>query len=96
MGVHYALTIFAWYNNWVKNKDKVVAKYGEKNWRNWSIFLAWSYLIANQGSSTVWMINMTKQMPFDAMTRKSSTKNAIEEFGINRAEMFIDKKRQAP
>lgn len=93
MGVHYALTIYAWYNNWLKNKAEVVAKYGEKNWRNWSIFLAWSYIIANQGSSTVWMINMSKQFPYDAMTRAASSKNAIEEFGINRAQLWIDRKR---
>lgn len=30
IGVHYSATIWRWYQNWVSNKDKVVAKYGER------------------------------------------------------------------
>lgn len=92
-GVHYGLTIYAWYKNWVHNKDKVVAKYGEKSWRNWSIFLSWSYLIAMQGSSTVYMICMTKNLPFDVRSRVPITKNAKEDFGISRAQYWVDKVR---
>lgn len=101
-GIHYALTILTWYNNWVKNKDKVVKKYGEWAWRNWSIFLSWSYLIAMQGSSTVWMIGLTKQMPFDerSVATPSQADQGFDEanktsahFGIHRAKMFIDGER---
>jgi cyclopropane fatty-acyl-phospholipid synthase-like methyltransferase len=59
-GVHYSLTIKAWYNNWVSNREAIVAKYGERWYRMWMIFLGWSTLIAAQGSSTVFMITMTK------------------------------------
>jgi len=54
-GVHYSLTIKAWYDNWMKNKDKVIKKYGQYWFRMWAIFLAWSAIIAAQGSSTVFM-----------------------------------------
>jgi cyclopropane fatty-acyl-phospholipid synthase-like methyltransferase len=98
-GVHYGLTIRAWYHNWVWNKDVVVAKYGEKAWRNWSIFLSWSYLIAMQGSSTVYMIAMTKNFPCDARSRaplskpksgQTSLEVATSDFGIDRAKLWID------
>lgn len=54
-GVHYSLTIKAWYDNWMKNEDKVVKKYGQYWFRMWAIFLSWSAIIAAQGSSTVFM-----------------------------------------
>ena len=91
-GTHYGLTILTWYHNWVKNKDKVVAKYGEKSWRNWSIFLAWSHMIAMQGSSTVYMISMTKNFPYDKRSRYPSLLKK-EESPIDRAKLFIDKDR---
>jgi len=59
-GVHYSLTIKNWYDNWMKNEDKVVAKYGQYWFRMWAIFLAWSAIIAAQGSSTVFMITCHK------------------------------------
>ena len=59
-GVHYGLTINCWYNNWVKNRKKVVAKYGEWWYRLWIIFLGWSTIVASQGSSTVFMITCHK------------------------------------
>jgi len=95
-GVHYGLTIYAWYKNWVMNKAKVVKAYGEKSWRNWSIFLAWSYMIAMQGSSTVYMISMTKNFPNDARSRAPLTNDPIKEMGINRAKYWVDKKRESP
>ena len=30
LGVHYSATIYRWYQNWVSNKDNVIAKYGER------------------------------------------------------------------
>jgi len=68
-GVHYSLTILAWYHNWVANKQAVVEKYGMWWWRNWAIFLTWSHLIAAQGSSTVYMITMTKNLVNDKSSR---------------------------
>jgi len=74
-GVHYSLTIKAWYNNWVSNKDKILQMDpkvggGEKWYRMWLVFLGWSAIIAAQGSSTVFMITLTKNHKNDAMSVK--------------------------
>jgi cyclopropane fatty-acyl-phospholipid synthase-like methyltransferase len=59
-GVHYSLTINHWYNNWISNEKDVVAKYGQWWYRCWVIFLAWSTIIASQGSSTVFFVTLHK------------------------------------
>jgi cyclopropane fatty-acyl-phospholipid synthase-like methyltransferase len=64
-GVHYALTIEKWYRNWQDNREAIVAAYGERWFRLWSMFLAWSALIAAQGSSTVFMITLAKNIARD-------------------------------
>ncbi len=64
-GVHYSLTIKAWYDNWMANKEQILAKYGERWFRMWSIFLAWSAIIAAQGSSTVFFLTLTKNTKND-------------------------------
>ena len=46
LGVHYSATIDRWYKNWLANKDKVVAKYGEKLFRIWTYFLASSVIVS--------------------------------------------------
>lgn len=45
LGVHYSATIDRWYKNWVSNKDKVVEAYGERWYRIWVFFLAYSIII---------------------------------------------------
>jgi len=57
-GVHYALTINHWYNNWLSNEKEMTEKYGTWWYRCTVIFLAWSIIIASQGSSTVFGIVM--------------------------------------
>ena len=42
LGVHYSATIYRWYKNWVANKEKVIGKYGERWYRIWVFFLAYS------------------------------------------------------
>ena len=32
-GVHYSTTLWKWYRNWLANREKVVAKYGERWFR---------------------------------------------------------------
>jgi cyclopropane fatty-acyl-phospholipid synthase-like methyltransferase len=64
-GVHYSLTIRRWYDNWQRNRAAVVEKYGERWFRLWSMFLGWSALIGAQGSSTVFMITLTKNTKND-------------------------------
>lgn len=67
-GVHYGVTIRKWYENWNRNKDAIIAKYGQRWFRMWSMFLGWSVIIAGQGSSTVFMITLTKNTKNDKST----------------------------
>ena len=87
-GVHYSITIKRWYDNWVKNKEKVIDKYGQWWWRNWAIFLAWSHLIAAQGSSTVYMMSLTKNLANDKTSRKDST--GSKKPVLDRTKMWVD------
>lgn len=48
---HYARTLRAWRVNWLHNKEAVVATHGERWFRIWNFFLAWSILIAEQGNA---------------------------------------------
>ncbi|MEN9579721.1 MAG: hypothetical protein RJA70_2730 [Pseudomonadota bacterium] len=67
-GVHYGVTIKKWYDNWKSNEAAIVKKYGERWFRMWMMFLGWSVLIGGQGSSTVFMITMTKNIKNDKWT----------------------------
>jgi cyclopropane fatty-acyl-phospholipid synthase-like methyltransferase len=64
-GPHYAVTIGKWYENWQRSRDAVVARYGERWFRKWTLFLAWSRLIGAQGSSALFMITLTKNIKND-------------------------------
>jgi len=60
VGVHYSATIYRWYKNWISNKDAMMAKYGQRWYRIWEMFLAWSTIISRQGSATCFMITAHK------------------------------------
>lgn len=62
IGIHYSATIWRWYRNWMANRDKIEAKYGLKWFRIWEFFLAWSIIIARQGSSTCFQITLVKNI----------------------------------
>jgi cyclopropane fatty-acyl-phospholipid synthase-like methyltransferase len=87
-GVHYAHTIEMWYHNIVKNKEEVLKKYGVFAYRLHELFLAWSTMIARQGSSTVWIIISTHAAPVDKYSMPARG-GAI----LDRSKQFIDKKR---
>jgi cyclopropane fatty-acyl-phospholipid synthase-like methyltransferase len=87
-GVHYGITIYKWYENWKKNEEAIVAKYGQRWYRLWLMFLGWSTIIGAQGSSTVFMITLAKNLKND----KSSV--SAEEAGnvaYSRAQRWIGK-----
>lgn len=69
VGIHYSLTIRRWYDNWLENKEKVLNKYGQRWYRIWEIFLAWSVIIARQGSSTCFQIVANKNLDHFDRTR---------------------------
>ncbi|KAJ2684621.1 hypothetical protein IWW39_004799 [Coemansia spiralis] len=56
IGIHYSVTLGRWYENWMGNKDQIIKTYGKRWFRIWEIFLAWSVIIARQGSSTCYQI----------------------------------------
>ena len=62
VGVHYSATLWKWYRNWLANKDKVQAKYGERWYRIWVLFLAWSVIVSRQGGATCWQIVCRKNI----------------------------------
>lgn len=62
ISIHYALTIKAWHDNWLENEDDIKAKYGERWFRMYHFFLAWSVLIAEQGSAACFQVIMNKNL----------------------------------
>ena len=89
-GVHYARTLEMWHDNWVSNKEKILgSKYGVWWYRLWDVFLAWSTMIARQGSSSVFMMTCHKNLNCDAhsMTVKDGAMPKL-----NRTKMFIGDK----
>ena len=60
MGSHYSRTLAHWLENWRANKDYIVGRYGPVPYRRWEVFLAWSVRAARQGSSTLFMLTLTK------------------------------------
>merc|ERR1712194_192087 len=60
LGYHYSQTLHHWQQMWEKKKDSVVKVYGERAWRRWRVFLAWSVRVARRGGSTVQFITATK------------------------------------
>jgi cyclopropane fatty-acyl-phospholipid synthase-like methyltransferase len=87
-GVHYGETIRKWYENWKRNERAVVAKYGQRWYRLWLMFLGWSVLIAGQGSSTVFMVTMTKNIKNDKSTVDAA---GAKDVAFSRARRWIGK-----
>jgi len=59
---HYGWTIRYWHDNWMKNRDAVVAAYGERWYRIWHLFLAWSTKIADQGNASCYQVVFNKNL----------------------------------
>ncbi|KAI0999977.1 Sphingolipid C9-methyltransferase 2 [Podosphaera aphanis] len=62
IGVHYSATLWRWYRNWIANEEKVLAKYGDRWYRIWKYFLAYSTIISRQGSATCYQITVVKNL----------------------------------
>jgi cyclopropane fatty-acyl-phospholipid synthase-like methyltransferase len=63
VNIHYAMTIHRWYRNWERNREKVIAAYGERWYRLWHIFLAWSVFTGEQGRGDCMQIVAHKSRP---------------------------------
>jgi cyclopropane fatty-acyl-phospholipid synthase-like methyltransferase len=62
VSIHYGWTIKRWHDNWLSNRDAVVAAYGERWFRIWHFFLAWSTVIAEQGNAACFQVVLNKNM----------------------------------
>jgi cyclopropane fatty-acyl-phospholipid synthase-like methyltransferase len=80
VGIHYSHTINRWYENWIRSREKIRASYGERWFRLWYTFLAWSVLIAEQGRSTCFQIVANKNLPSFNRHRWIGEKVALAEF----------------
>jgi cyclopropane fatty-acyl-phospholipid synthase-like methyltransferase len=60
MGSHYSRTLDHWLDNWEAKEAYLVDKYGALAYRRWKVFLAWSVRASRQGSSTLFMLTITK------------------------------------
>lgn len=76
IGVHYAATIKRWYDNWVTNKKFIIGEYGERWYRVWEWFLAWSAIIPEQGSASCWQLLFNKNT--NAFDRKRFMTNTAK------------------
>jgi cyclopropane fatty-acyl-phospholipid synthase-like methyltransferase len=63
VNAHYAMTIHRWYQNWERNREKVIAAYGERWYRLWHLFLAWSVFTGEQGRGDCMQIVAHKSRP---------------------------------
>jgi cyclopropane fatty-acyl-phospholipid synthase-like methyltransferase len=57
---HYGWTIKRWHDNWLSNKDAVQKAYGDRWFRIWHLFLAWSTIIAAQGNAACFQVVLNK------------------------------------
>lgn len=80
VGIHYSYTIDRWYQNWIRNREKIVSAYGERWFRLWYVFLGWSVLIAEQGRSTCFQVVANKNLPSFNRHRWIGEKVALAEF----------------
>jgi cyclopropane fatty-acyl-phospholipid synthase-like methyltransferase len=62
VGVHYSQTIYYWYLNWKSNEKYIKLNYGERWYRIWYFFLAWSVLISKVGRSSCYQIICHKNL----------------------------------
>jgi len=80
IGIHYSCTIDGWYQNWIRNRETILAAYGERWFRLWYVFLGWSVLIAEQGRSTCFQIVANKNLPAFNRHRWIGEKVPLAEF----------------
>jgi cyclopropane fatty-acyl-phospholipid synthase-like methyltransferase len=76
VSIHYAWTIQRWHEHWLSNQAKVVAKYGERWFRIWHLFLAWSSSIAEQGNAACFQLVLNKNL--DGYDRTRWVRNAAQ------------------
>ena len=69
ISTHYGITIKKWHDNWLSNKEAVIKAYGERWFRIWHFFLAWSTIIAEQGNAACFQVVLHKNLDSYDRTR---------------------------
>ncbi len=59
---HYSTTLTAWRKNWLANRGAILAAYGERWFRIWNFFLAWSALVSEQGNASCYQAVLNKNV----------------------------------
>jgi sphingolipid C9-methyltransferase len=77
ISTHYGITIQRWYDNWESNRAAVVAGYGERWYRIWRFFLAWSTIIGEQGNAACFQVVLNKNLDGYDRTRWIKKQSAI-------------------
>jgi sphingolipid C9-methyltransferase len=62
VSVHYGITIQRWHHNWQKNERQIIQSYGQRWYRLWHLFLAWSWRIAMQGNAACFQVVAHKNL----------------------------------
>jgi hypothetical protein len=70
VSIHYSFTIQEWHKNWQSNRDVICKSYGERWYRLWNVFLAWSWRIGMQGTSECFQLVAHKNI--DSFDRRFS------------------------
>jgi cyclopropane fatty-acyl-phospholipid synthase-like methyltransferase len=68
VGLQYAQTLRLWLANWEARRERIVAQHGERWFRTWQFFLAWSQLVAEQGSAACFQVVLNKNL--DTLDRR--------------------------
>lgn len=77
ISIHYAWTIKRWHDNWLSNRDAVVSTYGDRWFRIWHFFLAWSTIIAEQGNAACFQVVLNKNLDHYDRTRWVTQRAAV-------------------
>jgi cyclopropane fatty-acyl-phospholipid synthase-like methyltransferase len=77
ISIHYGWTIRRWHDNWLSNKQAIVDTYGERWFRIWHLFLAWSAIIAEQGNAASFQVVLNKNLDHYDRTRWVTRRAAI-------------------
>jgi cyclopropane fatty-acyl-phospholipid synthase-like methyltransferase len=66
---HYGQTLRLWRMNWETHRARIIAEHGERWFRIWQFFLAWSQIVAEQGNAACFQVVMNKNL--DTLDRRS-------------------------
>jgi cyclopropane fatty-acyl-phospholipid synthase-like methyltransferase len=66
---HYGQTLRLWRMNWESHRTRIIAEHGERWFRIWQFFLAWSQIVAEQGNAACFQVVMNKNL--DTLDRRS-------------------------